>query len=80
MAYVADRMPRPLTGAERARIERPRRKLEDLQRRSEEAIRERDEAIREAFNARALVTEIADAAGVSRNTIYAILQRLADGD
>ena len=44
----------------------------------EEGRRERDLVIREAFERRASVSELAQAAGVSRQTIYAILERISD--
>jgi DNA-binding MarR family transcriptional regulator len=71
MSYELRILTRPLTSAERQRIEAARRKLEDGR-------QERDIAIRDAFERRGNVGEIADAAGISRPTVYDILKRLED--
>lgn len=80
MQKTTSRMPRPLTGTERGRIEAARRRIEKLQRDLEAATLERDLAILDAFNGRAQVTEIASAAGISRKTVYQLLDRLGERD
>jgi DNA-binding Lrp family transcriptional regulator len=60
---------------ERARITAARQHVEKLQRGLTAAELERDLAILDAYNARAQVTEIAAAAGISRNSVYAAVKR-----
>lgn len=79
MTYQLPRqMSRPLTGQERARIEAARRKIEALQGDIEAAIRERDRAILAAYDRRGKVTEIAEVAGVARQTVHAIVKTLGE--
>ena len=80
MPYELSRMSRPLTDAERNRITRARRKLERLQRDTEAATLERDEAILAAYNRRGKVIEIAEIAGVARQTVHTIVNHLAEPD
>jgi transcriptional regulator of acetoin/glycerol metabolism len=68
-------MSRPLTGQERARIEAARSKIETLQGDLEAATRERDLAILDAYNRRGKVVEIAEVAGVARQTIHTIVKQ-----
>ena len=78
MPYKVQRMTRSLTDRERARIVRARRKVETLQGELDAATRERDLAILDAYNYRGNVGELADAAGVTRQTIHAIVNRLSE--
>ena len=71
-------MTRPLTDAGRIRIEAARRKLDALDAQREAILRELHLAIRDAFDRRGNVSEIAEAGGYSRKTIYALLERLSD--
>ena len=76
--YELRRMSRPLTEAERARIQEARGRIEALQRELAAATSERDEAILDAYNHRGKVTEIADVAGVARQTVHTIVKQLAE--
>jgi DNA-binding IclR family transcriptional regulator len=69
-------MSRPLTEAERSRIAAARRRIEALQADLEEATRERDLAIVDAYNRRGKVTEIAEVAGIARQTVHTIVKTL----
>jgi DNA-binding NarL/FixJ family response regulator len=75
--YELRRMSRPLTEAERARIQDARGRIDRLQRELEAATTERDEAILEAYNRRGKVTEIAEVAGLARQTVHTIVNQLA---
>lgn len=78
MPYKLKRMTRPLTGQERTRIERASRKVEQRQQDLDAATLERDLAILDAYNHRGNVQELGDAAGLSRQTIHSIVNRLAE--
>jgi len=67
---------RPLTDSEREQIAVALSKVADAQRGLDDARGDLDRAILAVFHARGSVTELADAAGVSRTTIYEILRRL----
>jgi DNA-binding phage protein len=66
------KLTRPLTSAEVARIRAARQK-------TEEGRRELEAAIVDAFNARGSVKELAEEAGINRQTIYNILRRQPRG-
>jgi DNA-directed RNA polymerase specialized sigma24 family protein len=80
MPYEVSRMSRPLTTAERARIEKARRKIEALQAKLDAATRERDAAILAAYDRRVKVVEIAEVAGVARQTVHTIVKQLPRED
>jgi DNA-binding MarR family transcriptional regulator len=71
-------MTRPLTDFERRPIERARHRIEKRQHDLEAATLERDLAILEAYNRRANVGDLAEAAGISRQTVHAIINRLGE--
>ena len=76
MKHALRRMTRSLTSAERTRIEAARQKMDRARGDLELAERERDLAILDAYNLRGNVSELAEAAGVSRQTIHVIVKRL----
>ena len=76
MPHAVRSVTRPLTSAERGRIADARRKVEQARRDLDAAERERDLAILEAYRVRGNVGELADAAGVARQTIHTIVKRL----
>jgi hypothetical protein len=71
-------MTRPVTSQERARIEAACRNIDAAQRDLKAAERERDLAILDAYNRRAKVIELAQIAGLSRQTVHAIINQLAE--
>jgi len=71
--------PRPLTDAERARIERAHQRIAVAEQRARErvarAVAERDKAIVDATRAGASRTDIARALGLSRQAIHDAIKR-----
>lgn len=71
--------PRPLTDAERARIERAQRHIAEVEEQAREQVRqavaERDAEIAAAVKAGASQTEIAQALGITRQAVYNAVRR-----
>lgn len=74
--------PRPLTNPERARIERAQARIPDAEEMARELVRravaERDAEIAAAVKAGARQTDIAEALGMSRQSIYNAVKRVDD--
>lgn len=77
MRHAVQRMTRPVTAAESAKIRAAMRKMEAAQHDLDAATRERDLAILDAYNARARVVELAEITGMSRQRVHAIINELA---
>lgn len=71
----AGQVSRPLTGEERNRIEMIRGRLEAAERARAEARQDLAAAIREIWERRGSVSELAEAAGLSRQGVYDLIRR-----
>lgn len=74
--------PRPLTDAERDRIERAQTRIPEAEEAARELVRravaKRDQAIAAAVKAGASQTDIAAALGLTRQTVYNAVKRAAE--
>ncbi|MGN6870297.1 MAG: hypothetical protein ACTHMY_18055 [Solirubrobacteraceae bacterium] len=81
MASSPSISPRPLTNAERARIERAQRRIPEAEEAARELVRsavaDRDAEIAKAVKNGAAQTDIADALGMTRQAIYNAVRRSA---
>jgi DNA-binding NarL/FixJ family response regulator len=79
MQTTARVSPRPLTDAERARIERAHNRIAVAEQQARDRVRravaERDKAIAQAVRAGAKQTDIAEALGLSRQAIHDAVKR-----
>jgi DNA-binding NarL/FixJ family response regulator len=79
---TSDMSPRPLTSAERARIQRAQARIPEAEEMARELVRravaERDAEIAAAVRAGASQTDIARALGVTRMTVYNAVKRAQD--